>query len=402
MFTAITETKWGRILIPAIVFQSVSIGGGFSTGREVVQYTARHGTLGLLAIGVYMTSLAISGALIYEFARRFKLCDYKSLMKNLLWKFWPVFEVVYILLAVVLIAVVASAGGELMNQILGVPVFTANVLLMGFVFFVLYFGHDAVERFSVVGTVFIYAVYFSMFAFVLLNNGGQALETTLSGTTAYLENPSIQQVLQDALIYAGYSLVGFIPPLFLMDRFKTRSEAMTSGVLSAVMLAIPLILSYLSVMAYYPNERVMSAAVPWLAILNPASSILVVLYGIAIGWTLTESGVGFVHSITDRIDENIRESNYRFLSERDGLTSIERGGLGLGILLSAIFLSRIGIIALVSQVYPILAVLFTAVLIIPLLTVGVYRMANPSWRNDLWESAHRKSRQQTASPETTD
>lgn len=402
MFTAITETKWGRILIPAIVFQSVSIGGGFSTGREVVQYTARHGTLGLLAIGIYLTSLAISGALIYEFSRQFRLYDYKSLMKNLLWKFWPVFELVYILLAIVLIAVVASAGGELMNQILGVPVFTANVLLMGFVFFVLYFGHDAVERFSVVGTMFIYSVYFSMFAFVLINNGGQALETALSGTTAYMENPSVQQVAQDALIYAGYSLIGFIPPLFLLGRLKTRTEAITSGVLSAVMLVIPLLLTYMSIMAYYPNERVMGAAVPWLAILAPANSALLVLYGIAIGWTLTESGVGFVHSITDRIDENIRESDYRFLAEKTGLTSLERGGLGLGILLSAILLSRLGIIALVSQVYPILAVLFTAVLIIPLLTVGVYRMSNPSWRNDLWTSSYRESQQRAASMDNTD
>lgn len=402
VFTPITETKWGRILIPAIVFQSVSIGGGFSTGREVVEYSARFGALGGVSILTYFITLAVSGALIYEFSRQFQLYDYKSLMKNLIWKFWPIFEIVYIILAVVIIAVVVSAGGQLMNQILSIPVFTANILLIGFVFFVLYFGHEAVERFSVIGTIFIYTVYISMFTFVLLNNGGQALEVVTSGNTAYVDNPNMGTIVESALIYAGYSLIGFIPPLFLLGRLENRFEAVTSGVLSAFLLAVPLGLTYLSLMAYYPDESVMGAAVPWLAILESGSSILLILYGIAIGWTLTESGVGFVHSITDRIEENIKESSHRYLADKDGLSSIQRGAAGLIILLSAIFLSRIGIIALVNKVYPILAVLFTAVLILPLLTVGLYRMSNPMWRKELWADMNTRSQQKTADIEQTD
>lgn len=384
MDTTLSETKWGRILLPAIVFQSVSIGGGFSTGREVVTYVAKFGTLGSVSILTYFSALAISGALIYEFSRRFNLYDYKSLMKNLIWKFWFLFDIVYILLAVAIIAVVASAGGNLMNQILGVPIFLANVVLIGFVFFVLYFGRKTLERFSVAGTTFIYLVYALMFAYVLVNHGGEAIQTISNGNTEYVDNASVGAAIQSALIYAGYSLIGFIPPLFLIDRMETRSEAITSGVLSAFMLAIPLTLSYISLMAYYPSESVMGAPVPWLAVLDPAGFILVILYAIAIGWTLTESGVGFVHAITHRVDENIRESDYRLFAAMDGLSPLQRGSLGLLIFLSAIGLSRIGIIALVNQVYPILAVLFTAILILPLLTIGLFRLSNPTWRAGFW------------------
>lgn len=383
MFARLTKSRIGRIIIPAIVFQSVSIGGGFSTGREVVEYVAKYGALGSVSILTYVTALAICGALIYEFSRQFNLYDYKSLMKNLIWHGWPIFEFVYILLAIVIIAVVASAGGNLMNQILGVPLFAANVLLIGFIFFVLYFGRGAIERFSVYGTTFIYAAYVTMFGYVLVNNGGEALNVLSSGSTAYVDDPKLFAAIKSALIYAGYSLIGFIPPLFLIDRMESRSEAVISGVLSAVMLAIPLVLSYLSLLAYYPNENVMGASVPWLAMLDPP--ILLVLYGLAIGWTLTESGVGFVHSITERIDENIKESNHQFFANRDGLTSLQRGSVGLLILLSAILLSRMGIISLVSQIYPILAVLFAAVLVLPLLTVGLYRLSNPSWKLEFWQ-----------------
>ncbi|WP_150123152.1 hypothetical protein [Haladaptatus sp. R4] len=347
-----------------------------------MEYVAKYGALGSVAILTYVTVLAICGALVYEFSRRFDLYDYKSLMKNLIWHGWPVFEAIYVILAVVIIAVVASAGGNLMNQILGVPVFLANVLLIGFIFFVLYFGREAIERFSVYGTTFIYAVYLAMFGYVLATNGGQALDILRSGSTAYVNDPSVPAAIKSALIYAGYSLIGFIPPLFLIDRMENRSEAVVSGVLSAFMLGIPLVLSYLSLLAYYPNGDVMGASVPWLAMLDPP--VLLVCYGIAIGWTLTETGVGFVHSITERIDEDIKESDHRFFAARDGLSSLERGSVGLLILLGAIALSRIGIISLVSEVYPILAVLFTAVLVIPLLTVGLYRLSNPAWKREFW------------------
>jgi uncharacterized membrane protein YkvI len=382
MFARLTKSRIGRIMIPAIVFQSVSVGGGFSTGREVVEYVAKFGALGSVSILTYVMVLAVCGAFVYEFSRKFELYDYKSLMKNLIWHGWPVFEAIYVILAVVIIAVVASAGGNLMNQILGVPVFAANVLLIGFIFFVLYFGREAIERFSVYGTTFIYAVYLTMFGYVLFNGGGQALEVLRSGSTAYVDDPSVVAAVKSALVYAGYSLIGFIPPLFLIDRMESRSEAVVSGVLSAVMLAIPLVLSYLSLLAHYPDDSVMGAAVPWLAMLDPP--LLLVAYGLAIGWTLTETGVGFVHSITERIDENIAESEHRFFADRHGLTSLQRGSVGLLILLGAILLSRIGIISLVSQVYPILAVLFTAVLVVPLLTVGLYRLSNPSWKREFW------------------
>lgn len=402
MDTALSESKLGRILIPAIVFQSVSIGGGFSTGREVVTYVARFGALGSVSILTYFVSLAISGALIYEFSRKFNLYDYKSLMKNLIWKFWFLFDIVYIILAIAIIAVVASAGGNLMNQILGVPIFVANVILIGFVFLVLYFGRKAVERFSVAGTTFIYAVYFLMFGYVLLNSGGEAIEAITSGATGYADNASVGAAIESALIYAGYSLIGFIPPLFLIDRMESRSEAITSGVLSAFMLAIPLTLSYLSIMAYYPNEAVMGAAVPWLAVLDSASFILVILYALAIGWTLTESGVGFVHAITHRVDENIRESNFGMFESMNGLSALQRGSLGLLIFLSSIGLSRLGIIALVNQIYPILAILFAVILILPLLTVGLYRLSNPTWKLGFWgrsEQQRSKSSDSEASME---
>ena len=43
---SVFTTTWGRILLPALIFQSVAIGGAYATGREIVEFGAKYGALG--------------------------------------------------------------------------------------------------------------------------------------------------------------------------------------------------------------------------------------------------------------------------------------------------------------------------------------------------------------------
>ena len=51
--------RWVRVyLVPGAVFQSVMIGGGYGTGRELVEYFVRYGVGGALK-GIALSSIAI-------------------------------------------------------------------------------------------------------------------------------------------------------------------------------------------------------------------------------------------------------------------------------------------------------------------------------------------------------
>lgn len=66
------EGAFGRYLLPAIIIQSVLIGGGFATGREIVQYGAKFGALGWLGgIGI-LFGFIVMAVLMFEFARKYK------------------------------------------------------------------------------------------------------------------------------------------------------------------------------------------------------------------------------------------------------------------------------------------------------------------------------------------
>lgn len=109
------------------------------------------------------------------------------------------------------------------------------------------------------------------------------------------------------------------------------------------------------------------------------------------GWTLVETSVGLIHALLDRVDENIEDVAIGPLEGLEGLSKIQSGGLAVGILVGALLLSRVGIIALVAQGYTMMAYFFIALFALPLLTVGVLRIRNPSWGSGFFGSGDRSS-----------
>lgn len=71
----------GKYLLPGIVLQSVMIGGGYATGREIVEYGAKFGAYGWYAGLGIMLGFALVAILCYELIRLYHVYDYKSFIE---------------------------------------------------------------------------------------------------------------------------------------------------------------------------------------------------------------------------------------------------------------------------------------------------------------------------------
>jgi len=387
-FGRLLEGPFGSLLLPAIILQSVLIGGGYATGREVVAYGAKFGSAGLTAILAIWIGFTVMSVLVFELSRIFGTYDYKEYMKNVVWKGWPLFDVLFAVMATVVIAVMASAAGNIMEQTVGIPYFAGIVGIILVVAALTYFGASLIERFKTVGTLFLYVAYVAFGALVLASVWGDVTATFAAGDTSYVSDASLTAVLSSGILYVGYNLAIFPAVFFALHRQETRRETVASGVLAGTMMTAPYLLTYLCLMGFYPQESVMGAAVPWLPMLRSVGgSAVVAFYGIVIGWTLVETAVGAIHAIVDRIDADIRRIDAGRFAEADGLSRLQSGLLGGGILVVATLLSRFGIIALVAQGYTIMAYFFIALFAVPTLTVGVVRIVDPDWKREFWAGA---------------
>ncbi|QLG63408.1 YkvI family membrane protein [Halorarum salinum] len=388
IFARLLQGRFGSIVLPAIILQSLLIGGGYASGREVVTYGAKFGSAGLLAVAAIFLGFTVMSILVFDLSRTFGTYDYKSYMREIIWKGWPLFDLLFVVMATVVIAVMASAAGEIMQQTLGVPYLAGIVAIIAVVGVLTYFGASLIERFKTAGTGFLYLAYVVFGVLVLSAVWGDVTTVMANGNTAYVDDASTGAVLESGVLYVGYNLAIFPAVFFALHRQETRKETVVSGVLAGLMMTLPFLLTYLCLMGFYPNESVMGAEVPWLPMLSSVGGpLLIGFYGVVIGWTLVETAVGAIHAIIHRVDADLEEIDAGRFEKVDGLTPLQSGAIGVGILVVATLLSQFGIIALVAQGYTIMAYFFIALFAIPTLTVGLIRLVDPEWKREFWSRA---------------
>lgn len=387
-FERLLAGPFGRFVLPALILQSVLIGGGYATGREIVEFGAKYGAAGWLSVVTIFVGFSVMAILTFELARVFEVYDYKSFISELIWKFWPVFDLLFLVMAVLVIAIMAAAAGEIVEETIGVPYLATIVAIIVLVGILTYFGARLIEEFKTVGTSLLYVGYIVFGLAVLIPLWGDVGATFAAWETGYVPDASLGPVLQSGVLYVGYNLVVFPAVFFALHRQATRTETVAAGVLAGLLMTIPFALTYLALMAFYPAESVMGAGVPWLPMLEAVGGgWLVLLYGLVVGWTLIETSVGLIHALIDRIDKNIEDVQVGVLEDLEGLSRLQSGALGAGILVGALLLAQVGIIPLIAQGYTLMAYFFLALFALPLLTVGLYRIVNPDWMTEFWDRA---------------
>lgn len=348
--------------IPGVIFQSTVIGGGYGTGREIIEYFTRFGALGgVLGMAVTILCWALVLGLTYEFARIFRVYDYRGFFKQLLGRGWIAFEVLFVLMFVLVLAVVGSATGEIVQQSFGIPYGVGLLVMLAGVGVLAFYGREVVTKVLAWWTVVLYGV-FAFYLVLAWSRDGSGIAAQFAVATA---EPGW---LVSGFKYAMYNL--FIVPVILFSArgIETRREAVGAAVIGALLCIIPGFLFHLTFLARYPE--ILTEEVPlYTNIAATGMSVLMVAYLIVLIGTFIETGAGLIQGVNERIEA--------VLAERKGgaLSHSVRGLIAVvGIALSA-GLGTLGIITLIARGYGTISWALFAVYVVPLLTVGVYRIA---------------------------
>ncbi len=364
-------SRYQRYLLPGVIFQSVLIGGAYATGREIVEYGAKFGAAGLWAVLAIFLGFTVVSIVSFEYARRFELFDYRSFVRNLVGPLWPLFDVLFVAMVVVIIAVVSAASASIAEQVLGWPYWLGISAVVLLVALISSAGRQAIERFKSVGTVLLYVGYLLFAGSVLVGSWDRVRGVFAQGDVSYLGPLPIGSIVATGVLYVGYNLATIPSTLFTIDRHRSTRDAVIAGLFTGVLATVPFVLTYLAVLVYYPDGAVLDAPVPWLVMLErSAGAALVTLSAVVVLWTLVETCTGLLHALTDRIDANLAERDRPPLGRRSIAV------LTAGVLLAATLLSRFGIIALVAKGYTAMAYGFLALFVLPLFTIGIWRMVN--------------------------
>lgn len=349
-----------RYLLPGLVFQSIIIAGGYGTGREAVEFFLEYGALGGL-LGMVPATILVSVTCMagFEFARAFGSYDYRSFFRHLLGPAWFTYEIGYLTAVLLILAVIGSAAGTFLSETFGVEGWVGAVGLLVAIGALVFRGTATIERFFAGWSFLLYGAYAVLFAWSIARfgdgiggalAGGEVLDGWFSSGARY-----------------GALLVSLVPAmLFATRHIRSRKEALWAGGLAGPVAMIPGLFFYLALVGQYPG--VLDRPVPANHLLEVLGSrgfqiaFQVVLFG-----TLIETGAGLIHAFNERIDGVYRGRGRE-------MPATMRPVIAAGLLLAGYLLSLVGLVELIGKGYNAMSVVFTVIVVVPLLTLGVYRL----------------------------
>ena len=359
-----------RYVLPGIILQSVLIGGGYATGREIVEYGAKYGAMGWLSGFASFIGFSLMAILSFEMVRLFKLYDFKSLLKSLIGPFYRLFDVVYIMLMLIIIAVMSSATGAIVEQMTGLNYWVGVSVITVVVGILNFYGEKIIACFESVGTVLLYIGYISFSALVISQGSGHISQVMNTGDISFTPDVTVLSALWTGILYVGYNLVVFPASFFTIKEQTNTRQSVIGGLIAGLLMTIPWFMTYFAIMAFYPDTSVLAAPVPWLVMMtaDKAPSWLFLFFGLVMGWTLIETATGMIHAMLGRIDKGLADSG------RPAMARSRRAVLTIAILAASAVLAKFGIIDLIAKGYNALSYAIIVLLLVPLLTVGLYKI----------------------------
>jgi uncharacterized membrane protein YkvI len=357
------EHSWfKRILLPGLALKAFVIGGGYATGRELAEFFLPAGPRGgLLAIGFATVVMSLLSVITFVVARRLQAFDYRTFFQRLVGPGWVLFELAYLLLVVLILAVYGAAAGAIGNAVFGAPLWAGTVALMFGIAGVVTFGNRAVERLFRDVSYLLYGVY-ALFIIFALAAFGHLIGPALAA------HPQTSGWAIGGLTYASYNTVGAVIILPVLRHLVSDRDAIVSGLIAGPLTMLPALLFFIPMIAFYP--AISDAALPSDYLLQRMGQPwLHLLFQAMIFSALLESGTSAVHAINERIDH--------VWQARRGTPLSHRARLAIGLTLLALCMfaaGRFGLVALIANGYRALAYIFLAVFVLPLLTVGIWKI----------------------------
>jgi len=351
-----------RILLPGIILQSVLIGGGYATGREIVEYGGKYGARGWISGLAIFLGFTVISILSIESCRRWRVYDYRSLLRKLVGRWWIAFEISYLIAAILVIAVMASAAGEILHEALGLNEWIGILAMTLLVGFLNYKGDDVIARLETIGTVALFAGYLLFSVSVFWKKGNAIADVLAKGTSNFTgETPGFLLLIWTGILYVGYNLAIYPASFFAYRGIRSKYESILAGLASGLLMTIPWFLTYFSMLAYYPDSYILDAAVPWMKMLQDFDRAYIIIFGLVVGWTLVETATGMIHAFINRIEIEVRE---RASIE---MKKTHKAIISTLALIASLLLSRVGIIDLVAKGYTMLAYAMIAFYALPIL-----------------------------------
>ena len=356
----------GTFAVASVLFSSHA-GGGFATGNQATQYYVQYGWYApfMAILAMALLTLTIRECIIMYNTRG--LTSYKQLFQTLYHPFDKMsilFDIYFYTMVLCAVGAVVAGAASLINKNYGVP-YVYSVLSVGAILMVLtIFGATLVARASTIMSIGILTTCGIIFIM-----GIDAKIPEIANIFAVRESTTdISKVILKAFTYAGFQSV-VIPTMIACGKsLKSTKEVSKSMMISFVINSVALVLSVIMLLGWYAEfTQAGETTLPSLYVTKQLGKTYVFwAYNICLFLCLISTGVTTIYGFVEKFEKARMLKSINKVIVRRIIVSCFIMILSMGI-------SMVGLDKIIKYGYGYMGYLGIAIIIIPFLTVGVYK-----------------------------
>jgi uncharacterized membrane protein YkvI len=356
----------GAFAVASVLFSSHA-GGGFATGNQATQYYVQYGWYApfMAILAMALLTLTIRECIIMYNTRG--LTSYKQLFQTLYHPFDKMsvlFDIYFYTMVLCAVGAVIAGAASLLNKTYGIP-YIYSVLTVGSILMVLtIFGAAIVAKASTIMSIGILTS--CAIIFVL---GINAKMPEIANIFVLREgSANIGKGILKAFTYAGFQSV-VIPTMISCGKtLKNPKEVSHSMLIAFIINSVALVLSVIMLLGWYTEfTQAGETTLPSLFITKQLGKTYIFwAYNICLFLCFISTGVTTIYGFVDKFEKAKMLSGINKVIVRRIIVSCFIMFLSMGI-------SMVGLDKIIKYGYGYMGYLGIAIIIVPFLTVGVYK-----------------------------
>ena len=362
--------SFARALSVGSVLFSAHAGGGFATGNQANTYYVGLGWLGPISavIAMLLLTLTMREAMIMYNSRGLK--SHKELFETLyhpLDKCYVLFEVFFYIMVLMAVAAAISGAASALNQYFGLNYYIGIVIVGALVLLLTIFGADLVRKVSTYMGIAILVTAITIYTIGIFKS--KTLFTVMSADFSAVGFKNIPKAILNAFTYAGFQCVTLPTMIACGTPLKGKKNCSKSMWISFVMNSVALVLSVFMLMSWkgYYSSVEGGSTIPTLTVCTEMGmKWLTVIYGICLLLCLISTGVTTTFGFVARFENHKVFKKIKSQRVRSAVVSAF-------IIILSMTISLVGLTNIIKYGYGYCGYLAIAIVVVPFLTVGVYK-----------------------------
>lgn len=379
--------------VGAVLF-SAHAGGGFATGNQANTYYVGLGWAGIVSavLAMALLTLTMREAMVMYNSRG--ITSYKQLFETLFHPFEKIewaFEIFFYIMVLMAVAAAISGAASALQGYFGVNYYLGIVVVGAVVLTLTIFGAGIVRAASTYMGIAILVAAITIYT-VGIFKSGSGIRSVLAADFAVSGFGNMPKAILNAFVYAGFQCVTLPTMIACGTTLKNKGGCAKAMWISFAMNTVALVLSVFMLLSWQSVYTSVEggSTIPTLTVCNAMGvNWLTTVYGVCLLLCLISTGVTTIFGFVARFEKLSIFQKIQSAPVRSAIVSAF-------IIVLSMTISLAGLTNIIKYGYGYCGYLGIAVVVIPFLTVGVYKnrtyLKSHKFANDTEDSADRASR----------